>query len=268
MSNTQVPYIVTDNSITVIVDGASQTVVSSHPNFRPLREAIKAKAWAKVKELSNIANAVRSYFNGKIEIRNGELFHEGEKLGGVMVDRTLSMMREGFDVTHLLRFIENVMANPSYNSRQQLYSFLENTGIPITPEGTFRAYKAVRSDYYSKRVNLKTGKPVYNGIGTEVTMDRAEIDDNPANTCAAGLHAGNLDYVKGYANGHDDRMVEVDINPRDVVSVPNDHNAGKLRACRYVVLRDYKGKLPDVFVDDSDDDGDYDGGPDELSYYV
>ena len=40
-----------------------------------------------------------------------------------------------------------------------------------------------------------------------------------------------------------DKIVIVKINPKDVVSVPNDCNCEKLRTCRYEVVGEYQGEL-------------------------
>lgn len=54
------------------------------------------------------------------------------------------------------------------------------------------------------------------------------------------VHVGALDYIKSY--GHQgDVVLLVKVNPRDAVSVPSDHNAQKLRVCRYEVLSVYEG---------------------------
>jgi hypothetical protein len=72
-------------------------------------------------------------------------------------------------------------------------------------------------------------------------MTRAKVDDNRSVGCSQGLHAGALNYVAGYGSlDAGDKIVIVKINPKDVVSVPNDCNCEKLRTCRYEVVAEYK----------------------------
>jgi hypothetical protein len=57
----------------------------------------------------------------------------------------------------------------------------------------------------------------------------------------------------------------VEINPKDVVSVPNDCNCQKLRTAKYKVVDHYKTKLADNYCDDyyegdSDDNSDDESG--------
>lgn len=51
----------------------------------------------------------------------------------------------------------------------------------------------------------------------------------------------------------------VEINPKDVVSVPNDCDCQKLRTCKYKVVDHFKTKMPDTLCDEYyDEDEDYD----------
>jgi hypothetical protein len=131
------------------------------------------------------------------------------------------------------------MGNPSMQSQKELYDFLEHEHLPITEDGHFLAYKAVRGDFKDKY------KGVFdNSVGNIVKMQRAKVDDNRSRGCSDGLHAGALNYVAGYGSvEHGDRIVIVKINPRDVVSVPSDCNCEKLRTCQYEVVGEYQGEL-------------------------
>ena len=53
----------------------------------------------------------------------------------------------------------------------------------------------------------------------------------------------------------------VEIDPQDVVSVPNDCDCQKLRTCKYKVVDHFKTKMPDTICDeyyDDSEDEDYD----------
>jgi bifunctional DNA-binding transcriptional regulator/antitoxin component of YhaV-PrlF toxin-antitoxin module len=91
-------------------------------------------------------------------------------------------------------------------------------------------------------------------------MKRSEVDDDPAVTCSRGLHVAAFPYARDfYPNG---KMMEVKVNPMDVVAVPDDYNAQKMRVCKYVVLRECEGPRPDQEViykyDDTADVDDWD----------
>jgi hypothetical protein len=76
-------------------------------------------------------------------------------------------------------------------------------------------------------------------------MARNKVDDNQNNTCSQGLHFCSEGYLKHFGGA---RTVIVKINPRDVVSIPNDYNQTKGRACRYEVIGEV-GVNPDDKVE-------------------
>jgi len=173
----------------------------------------------------------------------------------------------------ILRFINNLMKNPSRRAVQELYKFLEHKNMPITPEGNFLAYKGVQADYYSKTAGniivikgtVKDGK-IYNGIGEVIEVERNGVCDDKNLGCSSGLHAGSVAYATEFGRGG--KVVIVEINPADVVSVPDDCNCQKLRACRYKVVGEYEIPLDHNYNNSyshEDWTDDYGDGTDEES---
>ena len=255
--------IVTDRSITVVFFGDSPKVITSdHANFSKCKQNIKDRDWASLKKNIDIESAVRDYVSGDVKVENGQVYFKGEPVHNLVVDRIMQFMRENMPFEPLINFLKNLMLNPSFRARQELYKFLENENLPITEDGHFLAYKAVRNDW----MDIYSGK-IYNGIGSIVKMARYSVDDNCNNGCSSGLHAGSLEYVRGYGNDQSKYLI-VKINPADVVSVPSE-DCRKLRTCQYVVLSEFKDKLSkpcytangceideDSWDDDSFDDDD------------
>ena len=148
-------------------------------------------------------------------------------------------MRDGFPFQPMIKFLGNILENPSNRAVQELYSFLEHKNLPITEDGCFLAYKAVDKNYMDKYSGT-----IDNSVGQSVTMQRRKVDDNCNNGCSDGLHVGALDYVESYRNeGNEDKVVIVKVNPQDVVSVPTDSECQKVRCCSYEVVADYTGPL-------------------------
>lgn len=56
--------------------------------------------------------------------------------------------------------------------------------------------------------------------------------DNPSQDCV-GLHVGTWQYASTFS----ERTLEVEVHPRDVVSVPN-YDKNKMRVCRYKVVKE------------------------------
>ena len=63
------------------------------------------------------------------------------------------------------------------------------------------------------------------------------MDDNKDRHCSHGLHIGSYDYADGWA-GSDGRLLLVEFDPQDAVSVPTDCSFQKLRVCKYTVVAD------------------------------
>ncbi len=240
-------YMKTDKTIVVLFNnGAVKAVNVTNPQAASiLDEARKLNGAdeAKLLRLFDLAEAMKDYVaqvsaqcNGhEVKAQNGRVTVDGEVLGGPVVDKILACMSQGVDPTPLARFLARLMANPSFNSRQQLYSFLEALNMPITDRGTFLACKYVREDFKDCASGTFDNTP-----GKVVQMDRSGVDDNPNNTCSRGLHVGAWEYVKGQGA----RRVLVEVDPADVVSVPTDYNGQKCRCCRYLVLSEILGEPP------------------------
>lgn len=212
----------------------SYTVNTDHPNYLKLLEAIKAKDEELIIQLVDIPKSVAQFSSGKVSIRDGQVFYDNVVLHNNVVERILALMSEGFSVEPLVKFVENLMDNPSYHSIKHLWNFLEQRGIPITDDGCFLAYKAVRGDWMDKYSGTIRNMP-----GDKPSVPRNQVDDNHQHHCSNGLHAGIMEYVVGYGSQYNgDKFVLVKINPKDCVSVPEDANFQKLRVCEYEVLEE------------------------------
>jgi len=241
MSNTQnsIPYVIkTNGSVTLYLKNECLTVAPDHPNYNKIIDSIKAGDFNKIENLVNVAKAVSQYTGNRVKIENGQILYGGFVVHNTLTDRIIKMMSEGFKFDHMVKFLENLMQNPSARGVSETYWFLENYGLPITDDGCFLAYKAVRSDY----TDIYSGK-FLNSVGSVVSMPRNMVDDNYGIDCSKGLHVGALDYVVGYghfvkgevrsANGN--RLLIVKVNPKDVVSVPKYEGHTKMRVCEYTV---------------------------------
>ena len=67
-------------------------------------------------------------------------------------------------------------------------------------------------------------------------MDRKDVNDDPNQTCSAGLHVCSQAYGM-----YGSRLLLVSVNPADVVSVPIEYKNAKMRVCKYYVKEDVDG---------------------------
>lgn len=242
---------INESTITCVVDGKIFSIQRDHPESRQVLRAIKERADAQtVVALFDKIKAMAAYMRGNVKVKGNAVYYGGEAIDDVIAERILTFMGQDLPFEPMVEFLERIMKNPSRNSRKQLYTFLEHKNLPITPKGTFLAYKAIRHDWTDKH----TGKFV-NGIGCELSMARNKVDDDPNAHCSFGFHVGGLEYVRDFACGYGtrggDRIVIVEVDPADVVSVPTDCSCQKVRVCRYKVVSEYTGPLPGALIDDS-----------------
>ena len=190
--------------------------------------AIKADDWDTVRDAVDPKQVVLEYGAGNVSVQGDKLFWKGVEFHNALSMRFIQMLQDGFPVTPLVNFMDNLYTNPSYRAVNELYGFLEKNSLPITPDGCFLAYKKVRNDY----LDCHSGT-MDNSLGKEVAMERNQVDDDKDRTCSAGLHFCSRDYLNHFGG---ERIVIVKINPRDVVSIPSDYNDSKGRACKYEVV--------------------------------
>jgi hypothetical protein len=211
---------------------------------------------------------------------NGRIYLQGtsEAIPMFMSSKIKEFLDNGLDLAPMINFWKHLLLNPDTHVRGQLFKFLENNGHPITENGYFLAYKAVgvkrkydketgeeiiKVEYdeetgeripekYSQAMTFKPFHPGSFGmsinIGDPVQMPREECDNDPERTCSAGLHVGSMQYVKDFGYG-DSVILEVLVNPRNVVSVPVDYNATKMRCCEYFPMAISNGENEEIFLE-------------------
>jgi len=224
------PFIIQGKNIVVVIGNKSHTISKTHITYQKVLDAIKAQDWDTVKDIIEPKKVVLNYGQGNVSVQGETLFWKGAEMHTSLSKRMIQMLQDGFPIEPLVNFMENLMSNPSKRAVTELYGFLEKNSLPITPEGHFLAYKKVRNDF--KDIHSGT---MDNSPGQVLTMERNQVDDDQNRTCSTGLHFCSIDYLPHFG-GSDSRTVIVKINPADVVSIPNDYNNSKGRACRYEVI--------------------------------
>jgi hypothetical protein len=233
-----------DDQITLIniATGNQFSVFCSDPRFEQFKKFVAAGEYDKAEAMDTKVIMSKISFassSGKvgITINNGigkitfQNSFKSYDLADAIVAKAIKMSTEGFDTAPLVNFIENLYQNPSKTAIDELFLFLEQSELPITPDGHFIAYKIVRNDYldiYSVKFD--------NSVGAVCEMERFEVDDKRTNTCSSGLHFCSKGYLPHYGQTNDSRCMLVKINPADVVSIPNDYNNAKGRTCKYEVV--------------------------------
>lgn len=242
-----IPYIVQDNGITVFIDKKPHHVSVTSSKYKRVKKALKKKDWDKVESLISYGTAIKTFSQGKMKLDKGEVTYDGKVLPATLSTRIIKMVDEEMDLEPLINFVERLKANPSFNSAQQTYAFLEKNMLPITEDGFVLAYKTVSfAQESNKELGLKRGdlvdsytRTIRNNVGDIVEMERNEVNDDPNITCSFGLHGGSEAYYSGLHHSRNNVMLVIKVDPKDFVAVPKYHHEGKFRCCRYEVISYY-----------------------------
>ena len=279
------PYIVSEETATLLYEGKPYTLQSSHPNFAPFKKALVDEDFETAINYLDIRKQIKEFSDGELRVRNGAVYYYSNQLHGKVVDKLLELLESGMKVgSPFIKFVKNLLDNPSNNSVEELYDFLSYKSLPIDDDGYVLGYKGVCSDGWSKSGNTHTivlqGEvnergQIKNEVGDTIEVQRRSVDDNRQNQCSHGLHIGSFDYANNWAS--DGKLLLVRFNPRDAVSVPQDAECQKLRVCKYEVLEEierdnseikqpYYGVYTNGFGQDNED-SDYDEDYDDEKEY-
>lgn len=269
----KIPQIVTSRSITFYVAGEPYSIDRSSSAYEEAKSILQDDApdIDRLIELTIPATILMAAVGaaeeadylprGTVSVTRSSVSYNGEPIHGVLVDRIFDMLAEGFDIMPMVRFLENLMMNPTLFAREELYLWLESSDLPITDDGHFLAYKRVNDDFTSVHDGKTDNTP-----GTIVSMPRHTVDKDRNNTCSSGLHFCSKSYLPSFAPGR--TVVLVKINPADVVSIPSDYDNAKGRAWQYEVIEQVAFDIPThewaaIYSDDSDTDDEDDFGYDD-----
>lgn len=261
---------------TILVDGTPYPVASDHPKYEEITDILlHGNPEDDLPYFLSIINPVQAVstelvrVSERVTIGGNVLYFDGEPIDTALADHIVAVFRDedeekqkGF--THFVAFLEKLFTNPSEVSKNHLFDFVQHHGITITEEGDLLLYKSTKHDGLATHqgygiVTDDEGKiTVYehdylpNAVGFTVEIPRGMVDENRNASCSVGLHVGAFSYASSYSQ----RLWNVLVNPRDVVSVPHDAGSAKIRVARYRVLGEnalkqkYQGHSIDLRVQD------------------
>jgi acyl carrier protein len=258
----------TQDTIMVVEDLTVKTARADHPKWDEIQNTFNQIGYENetftgpvetLLSLMDLRTAVETYTVGLLSVNSLGVTYAGRPLHTIDAERVMAFMRDKLSYKPIANYIVRKMKNPSARAIQEMYNFLEHRGMSLTAKGTFIAYKGVSPDFWSIYGNKDTvvlegevnseGK-ILNKIGATIVVERSSVDDDFRKGCSHGLHVGSLEYAKGWGQ----RVVLVEVDPADVVSVPSDCNCQKLRCCKYTVLAEYTGPMPDTLTTEFDDE--------------
>jgi hypothetical protein len=248
-----------EKNVTLYVEGRKPLLAhSTHPKFDAIVAGILADdaSVADLFDLSQVAGQKFEKLSERVAVANGRVYFDGEELDEAISGEIVGFIEASVeDWKPLVAFIENVMQNPNPHSRENLYTWLVAHEITITESGLLVGYKGVEKDADGNLQSSSEGVATVDGtvfegkipnpIGAVVEMPRASVDHDPSNPCMSGLHVGTYQYAKGFASV----LLEVHVNPRDIVNVPDA--SFKFRTCRYTVVQVIEDRYTSKVVADA-----------------
>jgi len=222
------PYIIQNNNIVIMMNNNVYNVNRTHIAFYKILDALRVSDWDAIETFLEPKKILVEYGTGNLSIHGEKVFWKERELNKGLCFRIIKMYQEGFSIEPMVKFIDNLMENPSSTAVEELYIFLEHNTLPITSDGYFLAYKKVTANYKDCYTNT-----IDNSIGAIVNMERNLVDDNRNKHCSQGLHFCSIEYLTHF---HGDKIMILKINPKNVVSIPKDYNNSKGRCCEYEVI--------------------------------
>jgi hypothetical protein len=266
-------YIKDSNGVWTVISDTVHTFDKDHPNYAALTAAIKSNDIVAFEKHISVGRTIQEWSYDNFLFEDGILKYQGEEIDKSLTSIITDMIAEGFDHLPMLRFLERLFKNPSFTAIHELYTWLANKSLAITPDGCFLAFKYVsiydgdeKTDAMGR--TLKNGdfvdshsKSYRNNVEDINIMPRYKVNDDRTEGCSTGFHVGTKDFVSGHGT-----VIICKIDPADVVSIPTDCSCQKLRCCEYEVIslqRDMKiieepayWGNPDADLDDTDDEYD------------
>lgn len=293
-----------DGTETVTVYGLGQLKVvdSDHPNFERIRTTLTSgqdvEDVEEFEALFDVIKAIQRSFKrltDRVTIKGEHIYFNHEKVHDTLSEQILRYVDDGEDFAPLVNFMEKVADNPSEHSKTALYAWLNTRNFTLTPEGNFIGYKGVkRSEAHEEGPHAGVPASGFTGhayvddveygevdeshgligqgahipypIGALIEMPLPECVDDSRTECNRGLHVGTYEFARGYSS--DCSTLTVEINPRDVVSVPAYSNASKIRVTRLRVIAEVDGPIQSPVVYDEGTATDLDEGYYNVSWSV
>lgn len=248
-------FLHTVDAITIVIAGRAYSVSAHQPGFDRVSHAAKngmdpVHILGIIQENANAVQQIvrqslaRQNLSGRLTYDEGVLYYDGKPLFNYAATSLVKFLQLGHDARALSAFIDKQQQNPDPTVHNELYKFLEHGKIPLTEDGDFLVYKAVRSDY----TDIHSGR-FDNRIGKKPRLkEREMVDPDRHNTCSRGLHVCSFGYLPhfSHADGH---VMVCKVDPRDVVAIPADYNNTKMRVVGYEVVAEvtsYYGRGEDV----------------------
>lgn len=261
---TTIDYLITDDRVTIIMDGRFRSFSMSTDQGQTIADLLQAvpQDHEAIREAADIRLFIERKSFGRVAIDTDDIVRlDGEPVDYGVAQTLLHYYGRGADCTAIVKYIERVSLNPSEGIANDLYRFLKQGNLPLTPEGKIRAFKGVREDFLSfhrgsEEVEVLDGDTIEMHVGhiphvpgTILRMRREDCNLDRSNSCGKGLHACSVEYLKAFYNRAAAYLI-VEIDPADVTAIPDHSKDQKLRCHTLAVICQIEQEDIDRFFED------------------
>lgn len=238
-------------------DGRIKTWTDSEPNFNHILAAVRRGLNLDDAILFRIPKNITT-LSPRVSLEDDVLMFDERPVEGPIQETVIRYTAEGRPLTPIVNFLENLSDNVSDRSRTELFRWLTSQDLQIDDEGYVIGYRGLSANKHSvhsggayvlTKDDRDAGVPepgrwvdgyVPNYVGSIISMDRDDVDDNSGVGCSHGLHIGSERYAREW--GDSETTIVVRVNPADVVSVPHG-DVEKMRVCRYEILSELQHSI-------------------------
>lgn len=245
-----------DSSSIIATEGDDSVMIgAADPAYAAVRDYLtieRGQDFSYIRHLvGTVRVAVKDIVSEAVSVVDGDSgddtayrLKHGDPVAETVLSTALRLAFRGVDLAPLEAFLARLERNPSEASRSQLFGWLKAGGFTLTTDGLIVGYKSVREDGYSAHSGFEPVTVTYQDgtsetvtghvpypVGATVSMPRELVATSREHACSTGLHVGTFSYASNFS----ERMLVVLVDPEDVVSVPQDCNAEKMRVCALFV---------------------------------
>ena len=232
-------YFKSEDKISVVTaDGSVCEWTFTNPQFQKICDMAEAENWIEIERFTQTEKKVLK--SDKLNLNKEGNLEVTDRKGKFEVDSSdkfvqlCNILKQNGSTDETLKpvipFLKKVAENFYINATHELYDYCRNMDFSITPNGNILAFKAVNRNMKAKYDN-KTEYKLNEYTSTDV------FDTNRDEYCSQGLHFCARNYLGGFADTNDIILI-LEIDPRDIVSIPSDNHftKGRCKKCKVVKI--------------------------------
>lgn len=224
--------IITPKAIAISIGDKQRTILKGSGDYPLAQELIIKEKWEELETL--ITKELLAEALGLKVVKDTAFTSDGHKAHDTLQNKLV----QGYQPEILAAFKSRCDKNVWPEAVNDLLAFLKEKALPITPKGTFLAWKSVDKCYMDHH-----SKTFDNHPGASPRMKREDCVKDRNNPCGKGFHAGTYGYASTFNSNQ--ILLVVEICPSAVTSVPLHAGEQKLRCDNYKVLVEYFSKEGD-----------------------